>query len=384
MKCNNLNPIKIAVVYLGRKGGGALYSYEMAKGLIENGCEVYLFISKYAENLKHWKSLSYKNIEIVKTYKNKFSFVINSLFFRFFKYRLLKKKYKNLSIDACYFPMGHPWDPYISNALNNPQKIITVHDPIEHSSNNSNVQTLNKAVSILNKGIFNKKPDDYIILSECFFDYLVSKKSIEHNRIHIIPHCVFDFYETVRNVGYYEYDLNKTNFLFFGRIDKYKGLDVLQVAFEKFNQIHPLSTLTIVGSGDFSNYCYAYKHMPNVRIINKWIPDEEVASFFCPNKNVILVLPYIDATQSGVIPIAMSAGIPIIASNTGGLSEQIRNQYTGYLVEPNNPVALFETMEMVSKIDNSFIIENAKVYIKSLSGYELSKKIIDIINHHKQ
>ena len=371
---------KIAVIFLGRKGGGPIYSYEMAKGLIENGCEVYLFVSKYVDNLQDWLSLKTIKTEVIKTYTGKFSFVLNSLFFRLFKYRFLKRTYKRICVNACYIPMGHPWDCYIVNALKNPQKIITIHDPIEHSSNNSNSSTLARVTSILNKGIYDKKPDDIVILSKVFLEYVSSQKKVDKNHIHVIPHCVFSYYSEISTINSYDYDVSKINFLFFGRIDKYKGLDVLAKAFSLFLEHDNNSTLTIVGSGDFSFYLEKYENIKNVTVINRWIKDKEVSSFFVKDKNVILVLPYIDATQSGVIPIAMSSMIPIIASRTGGLVEQIEDYKTGFLVEPNNPQLLFQKMLEVSKRDNEQIIKNAKEYISHFSGVELSKKIINIID----
>ena len=371
---------KIAVIYLGRKGGGPVYAYEMTKGLIENGCEVYLFISAYVENLENFKTLNTCNTEIIKTYKGIFSFLTNTVFFRFFGYPALKKKYKNLSVDACYIPMEQPWDRYIVNVLNNPQKIVTVHDPIRHSSNNSSDKMLTKAVSVLNWGIYDKKPDDYVILSKYFFDHMVKSRGVAKERVHVIPHCVFDFYDKAKTTESFPYDGNLVNFLFFGRIDKYKGLEFLAEAFKKFYEVNDKATLTIVGSGDFSVYKEKYAGVPNLTVINRWIADGEVASFFVKNKNVILVLPYIDATQSGVIPIAMSSEIPVIASNTGGLAEQIIDNETGYLVEPANVESLFEKMKDVSEKDNRMIVKNAKDYISKLTGYELSKKIIEIID----
>lgn len=370
---------RIAVISLGRKGGGPAYSYEMTKGLIENGCKIYLFISKYAENLDKWLSLETEKTEAIKTYKNKFSFVLNTLLFRFFKYKSLKRKLKHVSVDACYIPMAHPWDCYLVNSLNNPQKIVTIHDPINHSSNNSNITKLSKAVTFLNRGIFNKKPDDVIILSKVFANYIISERMVEKEHVHVIPHCIFSHYSHIGAVEPYKYDSSRTNFLFFGRIDKYKGLDVLASAFSKYLKFDPNATLTIVGSGDFSLYKELYNELDNVTVINRWIKDEEVASFFQTDRNVILVLPYKDATQSGVIPIAMSECVPVIASNTGGLVEQIDDKVTGFLFEANDSIALAEKMKEVSKTDKQAIISNAKKHISRLTGKELSKRIIDIV-----
>lgn len=60
----------ILVNYLGRKGGTALYSFEMAKGLIENGANVYGIISEQNYMLNEWKKLKFKKLLVLPTYNN--------------------------------------------------------------------------------------------------------------------------------------------------------------------------------------------------------------------------------------------------------------------------------------------------------------------------
>ena len=55
-------------------------------------------------------------------------------------------------------------------------------------------------------------------------------------------------------------------------------------------------------------------------------------------------MPYTSASQSGVIAIAASFALPVIATNTGGISEQIENGVSGWLVEPNNVRALSDAI----------------------------------------
>ena len=371
---------KIAFIYLGRKGGGALYAYEMAKGFISNGAELYVFISNGIDNYAKWQDLGAKNIEALDTYSNKLNFITNTIRFRFLTYKRLKKKYKGLAVDACYLPMAyeHPWDRYIVNVLGNPRQIATIHDPIAHSSNSINLKLMNIAKVVLNIGVRLKKPDDIIVLSSCFVDYINIKFRIDKSRIHIIPHGVFDYYNNASNKKH-NYDKNKINFLFFGRIDKYKGLDVLGKAYSIVKRSNPNVTLTIAGSGDFKPYKSIFDGMLDVNVINKWIKDEDVKSYFDSEAHVILVLPYIDATQSGVIPIAMFNRIPVIVSNVGGLVEQVENNKTGFVTNSKDEMELAKTMHMVGVRNNQEIIDNAFRYINGLNWDVLSKEILNII-----
>ena len=75
------------------------------------------------------------------------------------------------------------------------------------------------------------------------------------------------------------------------------------------------------------------KMQKNIELHIGWIDDKEISSLI---EDVdMLILPYIEASQSGVIPLSYSFGKMVIATNVGGLSEQIYNN-TGLLIKPNN------------------------------------------------
>ena len=89
-------------------------------------------------------------------------------------------------------------------------------------------------------------------------------------------------------------------------------------------------------------------------------------------------MPYIDATQSGVVPIAMKEESLIIATNTGGLAEQTGNGKYALLCEPSID-SVYQTMKYAithySECKN--IIHAAKKYADSLSWRALAKKVIE-------
>jgi glycosyltransferase involved in cell wall biosynthesis len=75
---------------------------------------------------------------------------------------------------------------------------------------------------------------------------------------------------------------------------------------------------------------------------NRYIPDSEVPIFF--RRASIVVLPYIEATQSGIIPIAYAFGKPVIASRVGDIPDVIESEKTGILVESGNSKVLANAM----------------------------------------
>lgn len=82
--------------------------------------------------------------------------------------------------------------------------------------------------------------------------------------------------------------------------------------------------------------------LQDVDLVNRWIREDEIAGFFARSDAV--VLPYTSASQSGVIPIAAPFALPVIATRTGGLPEQVENGVSGWLVDAGDASALASAM----------------------------------------
>lgn len=177
-----------------------------------------------------------------------------------------------------------------------------------------------------------------------------------------------------------EYKKDRINFLFFGRIEKYKGLDILAKAYKNLQKAYTNISLTVIGNGDFSDYEGIYKGLTNVKIINRWIKDEEVESIF-QGENIVNICPYKDATQSGVILVAYEYGIPVIATDTGGLPEQVIHGKTGFLIQPDNVDELENAMKIFLKNNNLMLEmkEGIKEYLKSISWGQTAEELIKLI-----
>ena len=130
--------------------------------------------------------------------------------------------------------------------------------------------------------------------------------------------------------------------LFFGKVRKYKGLDVLLTAMP--NVLSKVDCKLIV-VGEFYDSIEKYQQLirryhleSHVHIDNRYVPNEEVAEIF--EGADVLVLPYVSASQSGVVRIALSNRLPVIASRTGGLSESVLENVNGLLFPAGDSAAL--------------------------------------------
>ncbi len=79
--------------------------------------------------------------------------------------------------------------------------------------------------------------------------------------------------------------------------------------------------------------------LPGVTVEPRWVPDSEIAGLVAAARAV--VLPYREASQSGVLPIALALGVPVVATDVGGLAEQMGG---GGLLVPPEPARLAGAM----------------------------------------
>lgn len=132
-------------------------------------------------------------------------------------------------------------------------------------------------------------------------------------------------------------------FLFLGRLEPYKGLSTFIDAVERLQKYGVPIRATIAGRGTINTETLNRISTLPITLVNRWLTQQEVSQYILDAD--VLVLPYHEASQSGVISLALAAGKPVIASRVGGLPEQVDDQITGLLVEPGNADALASAMQ---------------------------------------
>lgn len=141
------------------------------------------------------------------------------------------------------------------------------------------------------------------------------------------------------------------NLLFFGVIRPYKGLEDLIEAFNALpeDQINRY-WLTIVGE-TWENWTTPAdmiaqsRYGDRITFINRYVHDEEVGSFFAAADAV--VLPYHRISTSGPIHIAMGYGLPIVATNVGGIPETVAGYEGAILIPAHDPERLSDAILQV-------------------------------------
>jgi len=130
--------------------------------------------------------------------------------------------------------------------------------------------------------------------------------------------------------------------LFFGFIRDYKGLRYL---IESLPLVRAKLDVHLLIAGEVWGDAKPYHELisrlgmtASVTLIERYIPNEEVACYFAASD--LVVIPYVSATQSGIVQLAYGFGKPVVVSRVGGLPEVVEDGVTGYLVPPRDSVSI--------------------------------------------
>lgn len=215
--------------------------------------------------------------------------------------------------------MSHPWTPFLAPSLARAgfSFVPIIHDATPHPGDSSPLFSwrLSRELSVASAAV---------TLSESVAAVLERNwPRLPLIRLNLPAHLPFGIA-----------DVPKTSeFLFFGRFRAYKSLDILRDAWPLVHAAWPEATLRIVGSGDPEGVAPRISSLPGVFLEARWVPDSKMAPIIAASR--CLVLPYRDASQSGVLPLALAHGIPVIATSVGGLAAQIADGKSGFFVQPD-------------------------------------------------
>jgi glycosyltransferase involved in cell wall biosynthesis len=132
------------------------------------------------------------------------------------------------------------------------------------------------------------------------------------------------------------------DFLLFGRLRAYKGLDLLRDAFRLLRERHPEARLRVVGEGDAEALAPGLSALEGAQVEPRWVAEADIPPLLAGAG--ALVLPYREASQSGVVSLAHALGVPVVATPVGGLSEQVTDGVDGAVAKAAEPAALAEAM----------------------------------------
>lgn len=290
----------------------------------------------------------------------------------------IKKDSPDLLIFKYWMPFFAPCFGTISRIAkkNNTTRVVVICDNVIPHERKPGDVALTK--------YFFKSVDYFILLSEKVKTDLLTLLPQAKNKV--MPHPVYSNFGEAVSKDEARKNLKINNerlILFFGFIRDYKGLDTL---LETMAVLKEKLDVKLIVAGEF--YADQEKYLglidklelkDTLYLFNDFIPTTEVKYYFSASDAVIL--PYKDATQSGIVQIAMNFRKPVIATNVGGLGEVIHHNKTGYIVDKKNPSQLAEAiLKFYSENKEEEFVRNTEKEIEKYSWEKFADGILELIN----
>ena len=245
-----------------------------------------------------------------------------------------------------------------------------------------NVNPLHKKLRSYHKLIYKllySLCDRLIIHSESGKEEIFGLYKVKSEKIFVIPHGDYKFFlpekKLRKDQAKVALDISRNckTILFFGAIRPNKGLENILRALPHIKSESSCIKLLIVGE-PWENY-KKYKTIIEKEDLQdevfeklEYIPNQEIAFYFTAAD--IVVLPYNEITQSGILQVAYAFAKPVVATDIGGLNEAVKNGKNGYLVPLNDIKALAE--KIIEILSDKEKLESMGKYSRYLSDTKYS------------
>jgi glycosyltransferase involved in cell wall biosynthesis len=247
----------------------------------------------------------------------------------------LVRKIRAFKPDVIHLQLGHMWFNLLGiPLLRGIPLVLTVHDPLIHVGD---AQTGKTPQWIFDRACY--KARERIVHAPQVKELLVNRLRIPADTVHVTPYVMVGDIPA----GQHSEIPEEPIILFFGRIWPYKGLEYLIRAEPLITSKVPEARIVIAGTGeDFERYSRLMVNPDRFEVYNHYVSDEKRAELF--RRASVVVLPYVEASQSHIISIAYRCGKPVVATRVGGLPEMVDHGETGFLVAPRDVDALADAV----------------------------------------
>ena len=217
-------------------------------------------------------------------------------------------------------------------------QVLTAHDIIPREPRPGQIAATRRLVARL---------DAVVAHSEHGAKRLRGELGVPADRVHVIPHGAFDYLTRQPGERPLPDELAAVKgpvVLFFGLLRPYKGLDVLLEAFREIEG----AELWVVGMPRMPLEPLreaAARAASPVRFVDRFVTDPEIPAYF--RRADLVVLPYREIDQSGVLYTALAFGKPMVLSEVGGFPALAEQHGAARLVPPGDASALRNAIDQL-------------------------------------
>ena len=323
--------MRILLWYWGRRGGGAQMALGLAAGLARRpDTALALSLSAQAALQAEMDALGVPT-DRVPTYASAAGFLAGTLRVPLLARRLVRQA-REFRADAVVSVMTHLWTPLVAPALRRAgiPFVPVVHDALPHPGDPAFAWDWRLAREL-------QAANGALVLSEAVAAEIRRRRpGLRLARLTLGAHLPQTSAPAARPAS------TGTRFLMFGRLRAYKGLDLLRDAWPLLHARHADATLRVVGEGDAEALAPGLAALPGVTVEPRWVGEAEIPALLAAAD--ALVMPYREASQSGVVGQAYALGVPAVATPVGGLAEQVRDGVDGVVAASLSAPALADAM----------------------------------------
>ena len=327
-KC--MKKLKVLILHWGRRGGGPRYTLELSRVLsMRDDIAIYLSLSCQSELYSEFSNIPTAGRFDIDTYETAVQFGLRSLKLPLLR-RRLARYVQEQKIDVVFCTMDHLWNPFVMGAVHDSGAIylLTVHDATRHPGEDQGWRRW-----LLRRDIY--ATDAALTLTRSVGESLRASYGYPVDRIFFS--ALGHHGDRLSDVGVRQLPTCRPpRLLFFGRLLPYKGLAMMLEALPILRDEFPLLEMEVWGYGDITPYQADLDAVGGVRVENRWIEESEISGIFA--RNDIAVLPYREASQSGIVANAFAVGMPCVVTPIPGLCEQVIDGVSGVVSADNGPV----------------------------------------------
>ena len=227
-------------------------------------------------------------------------------------------------------------------------------------------------------GVYRKL--NYICLTEFNKEKLLKLRQIEENRVYVKPNFTFDMEERKpcrkanrERIGQY---------VFVGRVEKLKGIDILLRAWKQMEGIygHGSPGLMICGKGPMEEWCKNYIEENGLKTVEMrgFIPNREIGKILAESRALILPTQWYEGFPMTILE-AYGVGTPVICSDIGNAGSIVVDKVTGLKFRHDEPEDLADKIRSFE--DRPFTVGSEierrySAWVNYLQLMEIYKKTI--------